>query len=470
MEACVTDRHRRLGGSAVAWETALVLTCSLVTVIPAAAQLAEPLPIDVRPVPAVLPNYNGVAIGEIGSLEANAFLVRADDSSAAFYNPAGLTLPVQSSVSGSAGVLQFTNVSPDSFQERGGSFQQVPSLVAFVVNDLFGHADWAGGFTLARVNAWSQSSDGQLELSGDRIMSSGVAEMSGWIANLAVGHSASERLRVGASIDAQMTSVERDETLAHRSLSGTGLSALLLDAHGSATTMHLRGSFGTQFDITPAFRVGALVRTPGVPVYESGSFVYESVSRVGSATRTVSLFSPDGDAEYHLPFEFKVGAAYIRPRARIEVDLLTWAGGGTYDGFQSVEPWTVVTDSGTGGPPGVQTVAFTAPVIDSRAVVNVAVGGQVLLTSNGAWRLHGGYATDQSPVGDKDTYFMRVPMQVVTAGVSANTKLFLGSVGIRYQRGTSDVVSIPSLPTRQPLTTRMKVSSLGVVYSISLRF
>ena len=68
-----------------------------------------------RPVPAVLPNYNGVAIGEIGSLEANAFLVRADDSSAAFYNPAGLTLPVQSSVSGSAGVLQFTNVSPDSF-------------------------------------------------------------------------------------------------------------------------------------------------------------------------------------------------------------------------------------------------------------------------------------------------------------------------------------------------------------------
>ena len=65
---------------------------------------------------------------------------------------------------------------------------------------------------------------------------------------------------------------------------------------------------------------------------------------------------------------------------------------------------------------------------------------------------------------------MRVPMQVVTAGVSANTKLFLGSVGIRYQRGTSDVVSIPSLPTRQPLTTRMKVSSLGVVYSISLRF
>ena len=51
----------------------------------------------------LLPNYNSVAAGETAGLEANAFLARADDSSSAFFNPAGLALTSRTSVRGSAG-------------------------------------------------------------------------------------------------------------------------------------------------------------------------------------------------------------------------------------------------------------------------------------------------------------------------------------------------------------------------------
>jgi hypothetical protein len=61
-------------------------------------------------------------------------------------------------------------------------------------------------------------------------------------------------------------------------------------------------------------------------------------------------------------------------------------------------------------------------------------------------------------------------MQVVTAGVSARTKVVLASVGIRYQTGTTGDITLRLLQNGQPLRTRLTLSSLGLVYSIAIRF
>ncbi len=134
------------------------------------------------------------------------------------------------------------------------------------------------------------------------------------------------------------------------------------------------------------------------------------------------------------------------------------------------QSWTITTDPGTGAAPTVQTPAYASPVIDARSVVNVAVGGQVHLTPSGSWRLHGGYATDRSPVGPADTYFTKVHMQVLTAGISGRTSFLLGSAAVRYEAGTSADVVLRQLQNGQQITTRFRASTIGIVYSLALLF
>ena len=79
---------------------------ALVAAVPVAAQTSATLPqAAAAPINIILPNYSNVAVGEIGSLEGNAYLARVGDSSAAYYNPAGLTL-AKNSVSGSGGAFK----------------------------------------------------------------------------------------------------------------------------------------------------------------------------------------------------------------------------------------------------------------------------------------------------------------------------------------------------------------------------
>src|SRR5688500_18269434 len=97
------------------WMTRIGLGIVLVLVVtrvPAAAQAAPP-PATVPAVSVVLPNYSTVPIGEVASLEGGAFVARADDASAGFYNTAGLARAERTSVSGSAGAFQFSSVSPE---------------------------------------------------------------------------------------------------------------------------------------------------------------------------------------------------------------------------------------------------------------------------------------------------------------------------------------------------------------------
>jgi hypothetical protein len=457
---------RALLTAAVAWELGAAA---------AAAQPADPLPqVAVPPINITLPNYSSVAVGEIGSLEANASLVRASDSSTAWYNPAGLGLTTQSSVAGSAGTFQVGRIRPEEVRSSGGSFQQIPSTVGFTIKHLFGNPDWAGGLSIAHVNAWSQSLSAALGGAADpnagRVMYSGSSDMSGWMASLAVARRTGRQFRLGASFDVQKTDIERDGTQSALLLTGTDLGSFLVDSKVSASVIHLRASVGAHYDITPAFRLGALVRTPGLAISRSGSFSHEGAVSVGTATTTASFFEPGGDVEYRLPFEFKVGAAVLLKRAQFEVDVNTWTGGAPYAAFLSTETWTIITDPGNGSAPAVQKPALASPIVDPAAVINVAIGGQYHLNENGAWMIHGGFATNRSPVGSKDTFFTKADMQALTVGVSGRTKLILGAVGLRYECGTTGEFSLRRFQDSSQLKTRFKLSTIGIVYSVGLLF
>ncbi len=211
------------------------------------------------------------------------------------------------------------------------------------------------------------------------------------------------------------------------------------------------------------------MRTRGWGVLSDGASNLEGVSRLGGATTTGSFFDDQVAVEYRVPFEFKAGAAYKLPRGQVEIDLLTHLGAGVYDGISTDRPTTILNDTGAGSVT-TQQLTTIPTVVDSRAVMNVAVGGHYNLTADGKWVVHGGYATDRSPVGDRDTLFTRVNLQKLTLGVSGRTKYFLGSLGVQYAKGSSGTVLLRELQNGQRFSTTFDVSNLGFVYSLALLF
>jgi hypothetical protein len=454
----------------------LVLSLPFAVVAPAVAQPAPPVSpeVTVPPVSLILPNYNSVPVGEVAGLEGGAFVARANDSSAGFYNPAGLARAEQSSISGSAGAYQFGSVSPEAFTNEEGTFQQIPSTFAVLVSNLGGRANLAGGFTVTRSSAWNQTVDAEVVSSSaggpNRLRFSTAASYNAWLASLGVGYARNDRLHVGLTLDAQYTSFERRQSVTTQLISGTALSAATLYSLGGVSTTHLRATVGAQISAGRGIQVGAVLRTPGLGITASGQASLEGLIHVGTGTAASAFFDPSASSRYRLPLEFKIGGAWIGTRAQAEVDVLTYAGTGQYTAAESSLPVSVVVDAGQGGPPVVSQVPYQGPRIDSRTVVNVAVGGRYQLKEGRSWTLHGGYITDRSPVGDDDAAFTKVNLQHMTVGLSGRTSLFLGSFGFRYSTGRSAPVTLGATADGSIFETRFKVTSIGLLYSLALLF
>ena len=139
--------------------------------------------------------------------------------------------------------------------------------------------------------------------------------------------------------------------------------------------------------------LGAVVRTAGLSLLKQASASLEGIADTGRATTTASFFDEDMQWEWRVPFEFRIGAAYVTPRAQAEVNLIVHDGAGRYDAWDSSNPVMVVNDAGSGAAPVVTNFDYQPPVVDSRSVVNVAVGGHYLFAQARAWTVHAGYAT-----------------------------------------------------------------------------
>ena len=76
----------------------------------------------------VLPNYNSNPIGERAGLQGGAFLVRVNDVSATWYNPAGLVKAQRNSISGNASAFAIQEGKRDE-KDEGSTLVPVPSMV-----------------------------------------------------------------------------------------------------------------------------------------------------------------------------------------------------------------------------------------------------------------------------------------------------------------------------------------------------
>ena len=455
--------------------TSLMAVLAIAAAIPAAAQ-TPPAPVVTSPSASLLlPNYNSVPVGEVGRPRRRRVRGACQRHVGRVLQPRGprpgraerdqrhrWRLPGRLGVSRSVDQRQGHVPADPRHVRRGGAQLPGPSLVGRRLHGdprrSLGPGPGLRGHPVHRQ--WRTN----------RLRVSTNATYDSWLGSLGVGYQHSDRLRVGATVDGQYTSASRRQSVTAQLISPTGLSAISVGTLANMDTSHLRATLGVQFRVAPEFHLGAVVRTPGLGITASGASSLEGLVRAGAAAAVSGFFEPSASVEYRLPFQFNTGAAWVGTRAQVEADVFIYSGTGQYTAVESGEPVTVVVDPGSGGAVTMSQSPYVGARVDLRTVANLAVGGRYQLMRDRTWALHGGYATDRSPVGETDTAFTKVNLQHVTVGVSGRAGVFLGSVGFRYSSGRTDSLALGPMADGSVFDTTFKVSSYGLVYSLALLF
>jgi hypothetical protein len=418
----------------------------------------------------VLSNYNSVPVGPFGGLEGSAFAARVGDPSAAWFNPAGLTRESTAQISGSAGVYERTSVAPQALPNRGGSIQQLPNYVGFT---FVPRAQITVGAALVTTNAWNQVTDAELISAvpngQQRLAYSADSDFERRVLSLSAGYHGGGAWRVGGGLAFELTSLRFVQSTSDRIADATGLRSLLVAARASGSTVLLRSQMGAQYD-TSQWRFGVAMRTPGLSFFRSGRVTLDGVLDAGTRSLGASVFDPEAAFEYHLPWEFQGGAAWVRNRVEVEVDLQGYTSIDAYTMLSTPNPTLVYGDAGTNQPPTVVSRPFPGLTSASDGVVNVSAGGHVKLFRNRDLRLHAGAGNNQSPVGAEDTVFSRVDLLTWTIGASGTFGKFQFSAGFNHQSGNANDILLRNLLNERSVQSAIDVNMVGFIYSLAYQF
>jgi hypothetical protein len=226
---------------------------------------------------------------------------------------------------------------------------------------------------------------------------------------------------------------------------------------------------GVQYDLTNV-RLGATLRTPGVTLMHDGAVTLDGIVDIGSSSLGASVFDPEATFEYHLPWEFQGGAAYVRDRAQVELEIQTFGSISPYAMLSTDHQTALYGDAGQNVPPSIITRPFAGLTSAADAVVNAAIGGQVKVLPDRNIRIHAGYATDNSPVAAEDQVFHHVDMGSWTVGVSGGLAKLQFAVGVNHRSGTADDVVVRNLLRGDPVHAAIDISTTGLIYSLSYQF
>jgi len=448
-------------------KTTLAFSIACLVAVPSFAQVDQ---VTTPPPNLVLSNYDSVPVGPFGGLEGAAYVARVGDPSAAWFNPAGLTRQSTAQISGSAGVYQHTSIAPASLPNHGGSFQQLPNFVGFTFVPRPGITV---GAALVTTNAWNQETDSELVTTvpggQQRFAYSADSDFERRTLAFAAGVQGDGGWRYGGGLAFSIMSLRQVQSASDRIGDLSGLRSLLVASRASGSAFQVRAQGGVQYD-TSRWRFGGAMRTPGLTLHKSGVVTLDGVLDAGPASLGASTFDPAADFEYHLPWEFAGGAAWVHDRFEIEVDLQAYTSIGAYKMFATDQPVVVYGDSGLNRPPTVISQPFPGLTSASDGVVNVSAGGHYRLMQGRDLRLHVGIGSNQSPVGAEDVVFNDVDLATWTIGLSGSFHRFQFSAGFNHQSGHATDVTLRNLLDGQVVRSTIDVGMTGFIYSLAYQF
>jgi hypothetical protein len=421
----------------------------------------------------ILPNNNSLPIGEVGGLEGNAYTARASDPTSLWFNPAGIAGANVSTVSASTGTFRILTVSPQKLEGNGGSIDQLPAAVGFVLKKPFNWETWTFGFAIVRTAAWSQFTDGVVSTPDprQRITLSADTSFNRTTVALTVGHGGGEDWRFGGGLLLDILSLRSVQSITFRQETETYVRTFLDSYRAAGSQVNLRLGLGTQVDLSKHVRLGAVLRTPGLRILSGGSFNIDVVDERGAVSDQLSFFdSTNITFKYVVPLEAALGAAWVSDVGEIELNVKAQTGHSVYEGFSSTNSVVRITDPGDGTPAQKTRTPFPGVPFASRSTVSVALGGFLNLNKDGRWKLHAGFANDPSPVASADGFFDRINLNSVTLGVGGASKHISGSLGLNYQFGSSEQRLVADLAGTELTRTKVRISNIGIIYAVSYVF
>jgi hypothetical protein len=423
----------------------------------------------VLPPTILLPNYDRVFPGLTEALEGGAFIARARNAPAVFYNPAGIATAERTALNASAQGYQLTTIKGTGFEESSpvSSFQNIPSFLGVVLGREV--IDWEKvrlGFAVVNPVSWDQTVLATSPVSpGVRGSYSVHSTFSTVVPTFSAGWAVSSGFRLGASVEFPYTSIGDQGGLSGENTTATTTRATLRSLSAGGHTTHLVGVAGAQWSPLPWLELGLVVRSPGLKILSGGSVLYEAITVQGAASRHAFIQDPSADFSYHLPLQASLGAAFKFGPVQVEVDLRWHDGTHTYTLLASSQQVRIVDT--TSGVPVVTNLPLPGESYRARQVWNGSLGGHVDLGQY--FTINAGSYLDYSPADPAATVFRRVDLFGLRAGVSFQLEKFGASIGLGWEHGTASEnlapdTGIPSVAGDLSLTT------LSLLFSVSFRF
>jgi long-subunit fatty acid transport protein len=424
----------------------------------------------VVPPSAILTNYDRVLIGQEEALESGAFVARVGDSTAVWYNPAGLALVDRSVIGASATGYELNTLDLGDIQATTGkvTLAQLPSYFGGVLGrDVLNSDAWRIGFAATKPTSWTAALNGAA-LTNVPIVYSSRVSISTLEPTLAASWRPVPAIRLGAGFGVAITSIYQTQILSVRSPLLDSNGSILRTVDASGVTWGILGTAGVQWDVTDRLVAGASLRTPTAKILATGSLSYASTTIQGTTSSQSYFRDSDASFDYKLPLDLNFGLAWREKRFDVEVDVRFHSGITPYTMLGSEEPVTTVATDASGATT-TTTSPFPGITYGAHQVWNVALGGRYALDDS--WSLHGGFYTDLAPADeDSGAIFRTVNLYGLTAGAKLKGSNLSGSLGIGLGWGRSEEFTLGDYGGASPVRTHLSIFSVSLLYAISYRF
>lgn len=419
----------------------------------------------------VVPNRDRSPIGQIEALESGANIARTRNPSANWYNPAGLAQTRRVEFAAAASAVEWTRVTAeaDEVRSESSSRSHVPGFFGVAL----GPENLRYGASVAQGLSWNPDLQSQFIESQP---GGGIEQFTYQVQDsftevnpaLAVAFSPSKKLRIGLGIACSSVSYRTNDNVSDQLLDSSSLSNFTQNTYIDGISVSLLGLAGVQLDLSKHWKLGLLLRTPGVPLWGSAWVSSQTLTSAGGTVSAVSFYDESADFTYTTPFETGLGVAYVADKFELEADLRYHFRKGPSVMLSSENPVRFTSQVGAAVPQ-----AATEPLADAknelRNVLNPSIGARVTLTP--AIRLHAGGYASYSPVADPASpFFRKIDLYGATLGASLELQDFSGSLGASYEAGSSDPYTVTNALTGDPVQTRVQVSSIRLFYAVSFEF
>jgi hypothetical protein len=370
-------------------------------------------------------------------------------------------------------MVQWLWVSPNAFPTHAFSASNLPPQVGLAWKEPFDYLNWTAALSFSASNSWEQNLSSELQVgttqAPERFAYAASSRYTRYVGSVGAGYTPDQKLRFGGSVDIELTRMNQAQSVNDRILGTPRATSLLVASYSHADFTHLRVTFGMQYDISERLHVGGVVKTPGIGLSHGGAAGFDATLEKDGTMANLSYYDGSPGMELKVPFEFAAGVAYVAGRVTVEGDIRVTQGSGVYDFFTPNRTVTGIVDTGNGAPQGVET-DFRTYKVDAGSVVDVRIGGRYALSPRGKLTLHGGFATNNSPVGGSDEVFQKANLLRFSGGVSAEASHFIFAAGLDYQGGTTPLYTVYVAQNGQTLKTTVNAKGFGFVYSLGVRF